>query len=261
MRGRVAAPVSGAMELFPAIDLHDGAAVRLVQGDFARVRDYGDPLALARLYVTGGAPWIHVVDLDAARTGEPVNRDVVLAIADAVDVRVQAGGGVRGSADAAALLDHGVERVVLGTAALETPELVESLAARYPGRVAVGLDHRGAGAELAVRGWERPSGTTLGAALDRLASVDLGAVVVTAIDRDGMLGGPDLVGLRGALDLTVHDVVASGGVRSPADLVALAALASSGPGARGLAGAIVGTALVEHAMTIEEAIAACVPSV
>jgi len=249
------------MELFPAIDLHDRGAVRLVQGDFGRVRGYGDPVALARSYVAGGARWIHVVDLDAARTGEPVNRDVVLQIAAAVDVLVQAGGGVRGNADAAALLDHGVQRVVVGTAALETPELVETLAERYPGRVAVGLDHRGAPAELAVRGWERPSGTTLRAALDRLAKVALGAVVVTAIDRDGMLGGPDLVGLRTALDLTAHPVVASGGVRSPADLSALASLESPGPGHRHLAGAIVGTALVEGAMTVEEAIAACVPSV
>jgi phosphoribosylformimino-5-aminoimidazole carboxamide ribotide isomerase len=250
------------MELFPAIDLHDGGAVRLVQGDFGRVRGYGDPVALARTYVAGGARWIHVVDLDAARTGEPVNRDVVLSIAAAVDVNVQAGGGVRGTADAAALLEHGVQRVVLGTAALETPELVEALAAHYPGRVAVGLDHKGAAAELALRGWERPSGTTLGAALDRLAGVDLGAVVITAIDRDGMLGGPDLVGLRAALEQTSHPVVASGGVRSPADLTALAGLeASVGPeGGRRLAGAIVGTALVEGAMTVEEAIAACVPS-
>ena len=106
-----------------------------------------------------------------------------------------------------------------------------------------------------------PSGTTLGAALDRLAQVDLGAVVVTAIDRDGMLGGPDLVGLSAALELTAHPVVASGGVRSPADLAALAALESPGPGHRRLAGAIVGTALVEGAMTVEEAIAACVLSV
>src|SRR5580692_1960118 len=155
------------MELYPAIDLHDGGAVRLVQGDFGRVRRYGDPVALARSYAAGGARWIHVVDLDAARTGEPVNRDVVLQIAGAVDVAVQAGGGVRASADAAALLDHGVDRVVLGTAALETPERVESLAGRYPGRVAVGLDHRGEGADLAVRGWEQSSGTTLGAALGR----------------------------------------------------------------------------------------------
>jgi phosphoribosylformimino-5-aminoimidazole carboxamide ribotide isomerase len=249
------------MELFPAIDLHDGAAVRLVQGDFGRVRAYGDPVELAHTYAAGGASWIHVVDLDAARTGEPVNRAVVLRIAAAVDVRVQAGGGVRGAADAAALLDHGVDRVVLGTAALETPALVESLAQGYPGRVAVGLDHRGAGAELATRGWEHPSGTTLAAALERLAGVDLGAVVVTAIDRDGMLGGPDLVGLAHALELTAHPVVASGGVRSPADLSALAALEVTVPAHRTLAGAIVGTALVEGAMTVEEAIAACALSV
>jgi phosphoribosylformimino-5-aminoimidazole carboxamide ribotide isomerase len=250
------------MELFPAIDLHDGGAVRLVQGDFGRVRSYGDPLALAHSYVAGGARWIHVVDLDAARSGQPVNRDLVVRIAAAVDIPVQAGGGVRSTADATALLDHGLARVVLGTAALETPELVETLASRYPGRVAVGLDHRGA--DLAVRGWEHPTGTTLGAALDRLADADLGAVVVTAIDRDGMLGGPDLVGLRATLARTAHPVVASGGVRSPADLSALAGLEAPAPApsstVRRLAGAIVGTALIEGAMSVEEAIAACAPS-
>ena len=244
------------MELLPAIALHDRGAVRLVQGDFGRVRAYGDPVSLARAYEAGGAPWLHVVDLDAARTGSPVNRDIVLEIAAAVDVRVQAGGGVRSAADAVALLDHGVERVVLGTAALEAPEVVASLTQRYPGRIAVGLDHRGA--ELAVRGWEKPSGTTLGAALEQLADLDLGAVVVTAIDRDGMLEGPDLAGLRDALEQSLHPVVASGGVRSPSDLEALAALRS---GDRRLAGAIVGTALVEGVMSIEEAIAACVLSV
>jgi phosphoribosylformimino-5-aminoimidazole carboxamide ribotide isomerase len=249
--------VSTAFDLFPAIDLHGRGAVRLVQGDFGRVRAYGDPVALARSYAAGGARWIHVVDLDAARTGDPVNRDVVLEIAAAVEIAVQAGGGVRAEADAVALLEHGIERVVLGTAALEAPEVVESLAARYPGRVAVGLDHRGD--QLAVRGWERPSTTSLGAALDRLAPLDLGAVVVTAIDRDGMLGGPDLLGLQGVLDLTAHPVMASGGVRSPSDLRALAAMEARSDG-RHLAGAIVGTALVQGAMTVEEAIAACVLS-
>jgi phosphoribosylformimino-5-aminoimidazole carboxamide ribotide isomerase len=246
------------MELYPAIDLHERGAVRLVQGDFGRLRTYGDPVALAHSYVDAGARWVHVVDLDAARTGEPVNRDIVLAIAAAVGARVQAGGGVRSTADATALLEGGVERVVLGTAALETPALVTTLAQRYPGRVAVGLDHRGGRSELAVRGWAQAAATTLEVALARLAGADLGAVVVTAIDRDGMLGGPDLVGLRAVLDGTTHRVVASGGVRSPSDLLALASLES---GRRRLAGAIVGTALVEGAMSVEEAIAACVPSV
>ena len=243
------------MELLPAIDLHEGGAVRLVQGDFGRVRTYGDPVDLAHSYVAGGARWVHVVDLDAARTGSPVNRATVLAVVHAVDVRVQVGGGVRTEADARALLDEGAARVVLGTAALESPELVADLARRYPGQVAVGLDHRGG--ELAVRGWEHGSGVTLAAALDGLSGLALGAVVVTAIDRDGMLRGPDLDGLAATLGQSALPVVASGGVRSAADVAALARLVVDG---RSLAGAIVGTALVEGAMTVEEGIAACAPS-
>jgi len=243
------------VELFPAVDLRDRAAVRLVQGDFGRTRHYGDPLALARRYVDGGATWVHVVDLDAARTGVPHNRDVVLDIARHVDARLQAGGGVRTAADAISLLDAGVTRVVLGTAALETPEVLAELAANHPGRVAVGLDHRGG--EVAVRGWEHASGTALAEALDALAPLALAAVVVTAIDRDGMLGGPDLDGLHTVLGASAHPVVASGGVRSVSDLHALGALSAAG---RRLAGAIVGTALVEGAMTVEEAVAACASS-
>jgi phosphoribosylformimino-5-aminoimidazole carboxamide ribotide isomerase len=245
------------MELFPAIDLRDGGAVRLVQGDFGRTRHYGDPVELARTYVNGGATWVHVVDLDAARTGVGHNRAVVLDIAARVDVRIQVGGGLRTVDDAAALLDGGIARVVLGTAALESPEVLRTLAARYPGRVAVGLDHRGAGAELAVRGWEKQTGVTLADALATLAPLELAAVVVTAIDRDGMLEGPDLSGLRHALATNPHPVVASGGVRSPADLKDLAVLDAGG---RRLAGAIVGTALVEGAMTVQEAVAACASS-
>ena len=245
------------MELFPAIDLRDGAAVRLVQGDFGRQRGYGDPIALARRYAAGGARWIHVVDLDAARTGVAVNRDTVLAIAAAVDVRVQAGGGVRGVEAATALLDGGVARVVLGTAAVRDPDLVARLAETFPGRVAVGLDHRGAGAEVAVTGWEDTGGVTLADALARFSSVPLAAVVVTSIERDGAMAGPDLAGLRAVLELTPHGVVASGGVRGADDLAALAAL---GAGDRRLAGAIVGTALVEGTVSIEEAIAACAVS-
>ena len=246
------------MELYPAIDLRDGEAVRLVQGDFTRTRHYGDPLSLARRYVEGGAAWIHVVDLDAARTGTSANRAVVLDIAAHVEARLQVGGGVRTMEDAAALLDGGITRVVLGTAALETPAVLATLAARYPGRVAVGLDHRRDGEELAVRGWERAAATTVADALDALQQLDIGAVVVTAIDRDGMLGGPDLEGLRSALARSAHPVVASGGVRSPEDLVALARLDVDG---RRLAGAVVGTALVEGTMTVEEAVAACMSSV
>ena len=153
------------MELFPAIDLRDGGAVRLVQGDFARrQRDYGDPVALARRYAAGGARWIHVVDLGRGPYRVSADRETVLRVARAVDVAVQAGGGVRCEADAAALLDHGVARVVVGTLALEHPDVLEAVADRYPGRVAVGLDHRGGGAEVAVEGWHRASATSLAAA-------------------------------------------------------------------------------------------------
>lgn len=245
------------MELFAAIDLHDGLAVRLVQGDFSRQRTYGDPVELARRYAAGGARWIHVVDLDAARTGRPVNRDTVLAITEAVDMAVQVGGGVRSTEDAVALLDGGVARVVLGTAAVRDLDLVGRLAVDFPGQVVVGLDHRGGGAEVAVAGWEGGGGVTLTDALTQVSALPLAAVVVTAIERDGTMGGPDVDGLRDVVALTAHPVVASGGVRGVADLVTLARLQSHG---RRLAGAIVGTALVEGSVDIEEAVAACAAS-
>src|SRR5437660_9060392 len=140
------------MELYPAIDLRGGRCVRLLQGDFDRETVYGDdPVAVAKEYEAAGAPWIHVVDLDAARR-QGSNRSVVEAIASAVGVQVQTGGGVRDGS----LLEHGVARVVLGSAALERPALVTELAAAHPGRIAVGLDHRGG--EVRVRGWEEGSG-------------------------------------------------------------------------------------------------------
>lgn len=250
------------MELFPAIDLRDGMAVRLVQGDFGRQQAYGDPLALATRWMDGGARWLHVVDLDAARTGEPRNRELVLAIARTAagrGVAVQAGGGVRTPEDAAALLDGGVSRVVLGTAALEDPDLAVRLATRHPGGVALGLDYRPGPEGQAVaasRGWEDSTGATVGQVLAAVAGAPLGAVVVTAIQRDGTLAGPDLTGLAAVLDATELEVVASGGVGTLVHLEALAALRSPGTG-RSLAGAVVGKALVDGRMAVEEAVAAC----
>ncbi len=255
------------MDLFPAVDLRGGRAVRLVQGDFDRETAYGDPVALARSFAAAGAPWLHVVDLDAARTGEPVQRDLVLAIAAAVPVPVQTGGGVRTDADVDALLAGGVARVVLGTAALDDPDLVRRAAARHPGRVAVGLDHRrgpSGRSEVAVRGWEEGSGRDLDDVVAGLAGSGVAALVVTAIDRDGTLEGPDLAGLAAVVAATDVPVVASGGVGSPADLAELAALVVEVPGGGGtrtLAGAITGRALVDGRMTVEEALAACAPSV
>ena len=252
------------MELLPAVDLVNGLAVRLVQGDFDRSTTYGDPLEVARRYLEAGARWLHVVDLDAARTGEPANRDAVLALVDLAaihGVAVQVGGGVRSEAAVDAWLADGVGRVVLGTAALEDPGLARRAATRHPRRVALGLDYRrrpGGALEAASRGWLEGSGRTVGEVLDDLADVPLGAVVVTAIDRDGTLEGPDVAGLAQVLDGTEVPVVASGGVGSLDDLRALAGLRS--PAGRGLSGAVVGRALADGRIDGGEAIAACAPS-
>lgn len=242
--------MSAGVELFPAIDLLGGRCVRLYQGDYARSTVYGDdPVAQALAFEAEGAPWIHVVDLDAARSGEPVNRPVVAAIAEAVSVPVQTGGGVRDDTAAEALFDAGVARVVVGTAALEDPEFVRRLAARHP--VAVGLDSRGR--EVAVRGWLQGSGRDL---IDLVAAFDdagVAALVVTEISRDGTLDGPDLSGLAGVLAASAVPVVASGGVGTLDDLRALAALESGG---RRLAGAIVGRAIYDGAFSVAEGVAA-----
>jgi phosphoribosylformimino-5-aminoimidazole carboxamide ribotide isomerase len=251
------------MELLPAIDVRGGAAVRLSQGDFTREQGYGDPLALADVYVSGGARWIHVVDLDGARTGVPQQRDVVLDIVRAAatsSVHVQTGGGIRSEDDAEELLSAGVGRVVVGTAALEEPALAGRSARRWPGRVAVGLDYRirdDGVAEAQAQGWLAGSGKGLGEVLQLWEGEPLGAVVATAVARDGMLDGPDIEGLRRLLAVTSLPVIASGGVSSLDDLKDLAALEESG---RRLAGTIVGKALVEGRFTLQEGLAACAAS-
>ena len=232
------------MNLYPAIDLIDGRCVRLRQGDYDRRTDFGDdPVGRARRFAADGAPWIHVVDLDAARSGEPVNRAVIGRIVEAVDVPVQVGGGARSRADAEALWAAGVARVVMGTAALESPDLVASLVP--DGAVAVGLDARGR--ELAVRGWEAAAGVDLLEAAFRFGAIGVAALVVTEIGRDGMLEGPDLEGLAAVLAATTAPVVASGGVGSLADLEALSAL--------DLEGVIVGRALYDEQVSVPDAVA------
>ncbi|HLG91734.1 MAG TPA: HisA/HisF-related TIM barrel protein [Acidimicrobiales bacterium] len=239
------------MEPLFAIDLLGGRCVRLLRGDFSRVSDYGDPLERAAQLVEAGARWLHVVDLDAARTGRPANLGTVRALASC-GAAVQAGGGVRDAGSARALLDAGVRRVVVGTAALERPGLVEELAARWPGQVAVGLDHRGG--QLATRGWARAAGARLEDALGWLEAAGAAAVVVTDISRDGTLGGPDLEGMARVLRATAVPVVASGGVSGAEDLRALAGLEAGG---RRLAGVVVGKAVHEGALGVAEALAAC----
>ena len=236
--------------LFPAIDILGGRCVRLLQGDYGQETAYGnDPVAQARAFQDAGATWVHVVDLDAARTGDPVNRQVVAEVAATLDVPVQAGGGVRTLNDARTLFDAGVSRVVMGTAAIENPNLVDEVAGL--GRVAVGLDIRGE--EVAVRGWTKGSGLLLNDALERFSIRSTDAFVITQIERDGTLQGPDLAGLAAALAATEVDVVASGGVGRPSDLNDLADLVVAG---RRLAGIVLGRALYEGTVDLATAIRA-----
>ena len=244
------------MDLYAAIDPRGGSCVRLVQGDYARETVYGgDPLALAKELEADGVAWLHVVDLDAARTGVPENRPVMAAIADQLSINVQVGGGIRDEFSAEALLEAGVARIVVGTAALEHPAMVRRLAARHPGRVALGLDVRNG--DVAVRGWTEASGTRPEALLRRFEDTGVAAVIVTDIRRDGTMDGPDLAGLGEVLAASSLPVVASGGVGSVADLASLADLEVGG---RRLAGVIVGKALYEGAFTVKEAMAACARS-
>jgi phosphoribosylformimino-5-aminoimidazole carboxamide ribotide isomerase len=236
------------VELYPAIDLRDGHVVRLQRGDYARETVYGDdPVSVARAYAAAGAGWIHVVDLDAARA-RGSNRALVAAVAEAVDVPVQSGGGVRSAQDADALLAAGVARVVVGTAAFRRPGFVDELCARHPGRVAVDVGVAPDG-RVVVQGWQEPVDERFEHALQRFSGNGVVAFVVTSVSQDGTLEGPDLAVLQTALAATDVPVVASGGVGRLDDVRALAAL--------GVAGAIVGRALFEGRFTVEEAVALC----
>ncbi len=248
------------MQLYPAIDLREGRCVRLTRGDFDRETSYGDdPAGQARRFADAGAEWIHVVDLDAARTGEAHNLDHIAAICAAVDVPVQSGGGVRDTAKADALFDAGVRRVVVGTAAMEDPAFVTELARDRPGQVAVGLDARlvvddaGGGVwRVATRGWETDSGRDLLDAATEFEGLGVAALIVTEIGRDGTMEGPDYDGLARVLERTTLDVIASGGVGSLADVKRLASLET---GWRRLSGAIIGRALYEGAFSLADALA------
>ncbi len=236
------------MDLYPAIDLRGGHVVRLQRGDYARETVYGeDPVAVARSYAAAGAGWVHVVDLDAAR-GRGSNRELVAAVAAAVDVPVQSGGGVRTVEDADALIAAGVARLVVGTAAFRRPGFVDELCERHPGRVAVDIGVAADG-RIVVQGWQETFDETFQHALERFSGSGVAAFVVTSVSQDGTLEGPDLGVLQVALAATDVPIVASGGVGRLDDVRALTVL--------GVAGAIVGRALFEARFTVAEAVALC----
>jgi phosphoribosylformimino-5-aminoimidazole carboxamide ribotide isomerase len=237
--------------LLPSIDLRDGQCVRLRQGDFEAETVYDqDPLEVARGFAAAGARWIHAVDLDAARTGVPANVTIIETICATVPCRVQVGGGIRSPDVAGEFLAAGAARVVIGTSAIERPELVDELTTTHPGQIAVGLDARGR--EVAVRGWTESTGVDLVERARALGTSGASALVVTEIGRDGTRAGPDLDQLRAVLEVSELPVIASGGVGALDDLAALRRLRAGG---RSLAGAIVGRAIYEGRFGVEDALA------
>ena len=232
------------MNLYPAIDLLGGKVVRLRQGEYNDSTVYGDdPVAVAESFVEQGATWVHMVDLDAARSAEPVNRSIIASVARALSGRasLQVGGGVRTVADAEALASAGVTRVVMGSAAVADPSLVSAVSAIVP--VAVGLDHRAGIA--ATHGWTESSGVSVSDLLPQFPTAS--AFVITDISRDGMLTGPDIEGLAHAAATTNIPVIASVGVGALAHLQQLAGVSQ-------LDGVIVGKALYEAKFTVAEAV-------
>jgi phosphoribosyl isomerase A len=233
------------LELLPAVDVADGQAVRLVQGEAGSETSYGDPLAAAQAWQTDGAEWIHLVDLDAA-FGRGSNAELLAEVVAAVDIQVELSGGIRDDASLERALATGARRVNLGTAALEDPSWTARAIARYGDQIAVGLDVRGT--TLAARGWTREGGD-LWEVLDRLGEAGCARYVVTDVTKDGTLRGPNLDLLRDVCARTEAPVVASGGISSLADLVALRELVSVG-----VEGAIVGKALYAGSFTLPQAL-------
>jgi len=243
------------MQLFPAIDLRGGKCVRLRQGDYAQETVFGDdPVAMARRWADDGAQWLHLVDLDGAKAGRPVNHDVIGRITRAVGIPCQVGGGLRDEASIRLLLeDAGVNRVILGTAALKQPQWFAEMATKYPGRLCLGIDAKGS--MVATEGWLDVSQTPALELARQFAGLELGAVIYTNIANDGMMQGIDPGTLHdlGALADLGLPVIASGGVTTIDDLHRLRAVATEHPQ---LVGAIIGRALYEGTISLPAALAA-----
>lgn len=238
------------MEVIPAIDLLDGKCVRLYQGDYSQSQVFDEnPVAVAKEWVEQGATRLHLVDLDGAKTGESVNLKSIEAIVKSVPIAVEVGGGLRDRTSVANLLNMGVHWAILGTVAVEKPELVEQLCQEFPGKIIVGIDARNG--KVATRGWLETSEVTAQDLAQKMAQMGAAEIIYTDIHRDGTLQGPNLEALRELASNLSIPVIASGGVSSLTDLLSLLALEPLG-----VRGAIVGRAIYTGDVSLKEAIKA-----
>ena len=238
------------MEVIPAIDLLDGKCVRLYQGDYNQASVFNDnPVEVARQWAGEGATRLHVVDLDGAKEGKSVNLPVIEAIAKAIEIPVQVGGGLRDRAGVARLLDTGVQRAILGTVAVEKPELVTELCNEFPQQIVVGIDARNG--MVATRGWLETSEVAATDLAQSMAQQGTAAIIYTDIHRDGTLSGPNMDALRELAESIDIPVIASGGVSSLTDLLSLLSLEPIG-----VTGVIVGRAIYTGDVSLKEAVRA-----
>ena len=235
------------MEVIPAIDLMDGKCVRLIQGQYHRQINYeDDPVKQAQEFVSAGAKRLHIVDLDGARIGRPINRESVKAIASQVDMKVEIGGGIRDEDSIKQMLDDGVKWVIIGTAAISRFEWFCDMANKYPGKLVLGLDARGS--KVSIQGWTQDSLQQLWEFAAQAANLPIDAIIYTDITKDGMMAGPNLERTKAMVDAVQIPVIAAGGVTQISDITALKNL--------GAGGAIVGMALYENKIDLKEAIKA-----
>ena len=236
------------MIIFPAIDLKDGKCVRLLQGEMDKATIFSlDPSAQAVQFQEQGFSWIHIVDLNGAFEGKPVNADAVQGILNSVSIPIQVGGGIRDMATIERWLEAGVRRVILGTVALRNPELVKEACRNFPGKIVVGIDARDG--KVAVEGWAESSETTVEELSKQFENAGVSAIIYTDINRDGLLKGPDLEGTK-ALAESIHmPVIASGGMSCTQDVHKLKSIESTG-----VVGVIIGRALYDGRITPEEAL-------
>lgn len=233
-------------EVVPAVDLQDGEVVQLVQGERGTEKRYGDPVEAAERWIDQGAATLHLVDLDGAFEGERANADAVERIVEATDVSLQLGGGIRTAADAADLLERGLDRVIMGTAAVNDPDLVAEISAEYPESVVVSLDAKDG--EVVVEGWTEGTGIDPAEAATRYEELGAGAILFTDVDVEGQLDGVQTDPVRRVVEAVDIPVIASGGVASIDDIRDLRAAGASA--------VVVGSALYEGEFTLEEARAA-----